>query len=60
MNLTELVKLRGFDIDGIIIVRHKKNKEPNEPFIDLNFLYELGMIEFYQSIQSQTFFDRCK
>jgi hypothetical protein len=60
MNLTELVKSRGFDIDGIIIVRHKKNKEPDEPFIDLNFLYELGMIEFYQSIQSQSFFNKCK
>lgn len=54
MNLTELVKMRGFDISGKIkLVRHQDSR------YDMNLLHKLGMINFYQSIQSKDVFGNC-
>lgn len=55
MNLTELVKMRGFDITKKIkLLRHQ------DPQYDINFLYKHGMLEFYQSIQSKDVLGNCE
>jgi hypothetical protein len=54
MNLNELVEMRGFDINRKIkLVRHK------EKGFDINSLYKQGMIDIYQSIQSNDVFRNC-
>jgi hypothetical protein len=54
MNLSELVKMRGFDINKKIkLVRHK------EKGFDINSLYKQGLIDIYQSIQSKDVFRDC-
>lgn len=47
MILVELVKMRNFNSDKIMLVRHQ------DPLYDINSLYKNGLIETYQSIQSK-------
>lgn len=54
MNLTELIRMRGFDLSQKVkIVRHQ------EKDYDVNLLYKNDWIEFYQSIQSKERFKDC-
>lgn len=53
MELYELVKMRGFDVRRVKIVRHQ------DPKYDINMLYRNGFIEEYQSVQSQDYFKKC-
>ncbi|MBS4022536.1 MAG: GIY-YIG nuclease family protein [Dethiobacter sp.] len=55
MNLTEILKIRGFDSCSTTkLLRHKDNKTH-----DLKMLYESGMIQTYQSVQSKDIFRDC-
>lgn len=54
MTFTELVKIRGFDLNiKAKLVRHQ-NKQ-----YDVKKLYKNGYLEFYQSIQSKDVFGNC-
>lgn len=54
MNLTELLRMRGFDLSQKVkIVRHQDKN------CDVNLLYKNNWIEFYQSIQSKERFKDC-
>lgn len=54
MNLTELLKMRRFDTtQKIKLIKHQ------DPNYDTNYLYKHGMLEFYQSIQSNDVFRDC-
>lgn len=55
MNLNELIKMRGFDISNkkIKLVRHQDSN------YDTKLLYKLGMLDFYQSVQSNDIFRDC-
>lgn len=54
MNLTELMKMRGFDTKKKIkLVRHQ------DPNYDTKSLYKNGMLDFYQSLQSKDVFGEC-
>ncbi|MEK4878760.1 GIY-YIG nuclease family protein [Paenibacillus sp. FSL R5-0908] len=54
MNLTELLKMRGFDTtQAIKVIRHQNSA------CDTTLLYKKGMLEFYQSIQHKHVFKDC-
>lgn len=55
MNLSELVSMRGFDISKKIkLVRHQDTN------YDTQCLYKIGMLDFYQSVQSNDVFGNCE
>lgn len=55
MYLTELLSMRGLDLSKPIkLVRHQ------DPNYDTKYLYKRGMLEFYQSIQSNDVFGNCE
>ncbi|MDF2924090.1 MAG: nuclease family protein [Paenibacillaceae bacterium] len=55
MNLSELVSMRGFDISKKIkLVRHQ------DPNYNTHSLYKSGMLDFYQSLQSNDVFGNCE
>jgi hypothetical protein len=54
MNLTEIFKMRNFDINKTKLVRHKDNTTH-----DLKMIYEAGKIMDYQSVQGRDVFRDC-
>ena len=54
MNLSEIFKMRDFDISKTKLVRHKDNKTH-----DLKIIYEAGKVMDYQSVQSKDVFLNC-
>lgn len=55
MNLSELAAMRGLDLSKKIkLVRHQDSN------YDTNHLYKIGMLDFYQSIQSNDVFGNCE
>ncbi|MDG0789953.1 hypothetical protein OMP38_03115 [Cohnella ginsengisoli] len=54
MNLNELVRMRNFTLTNKVkLVRHQ------DPNYDTKLLHKIGMLEFYQSIQSNDVFGNC-
>lgn len=54
MHLSSIFKEYGVDVNQTKLVRHPLNKE------DVRDVYNRGMIEAYQSIQSKNCFDNCR
>ena len=55
MILSELMEMRGFDLSKKIkLVRHQDSN------YDTKHLYGLGLLEFYQSVQSKDVFGNCE
>lgn len=55
MNLSELVKMRGFDFEKKVkLVRHQDSR------FDIQTLYRNGFLDFYQSTQSKDVFGNCE